>query len=193
MHFAQVDLSAVALSPLQTNKGVKTSNATLAGGTCEFLLHPEDWFSCPFGASTFDKDPQATRLTMELDVTPSEILPLLQQMDQWVVRAVGDSGIFEGMSKEDVARTYHSCLQTSEKYSTIRLRTKLNTAGLQSCKFFKAPENSPIDFKELDLRTCQIRPVIQLKGIWKQSGQWGLSLDLKKVLVDPQGSATWDF
>ena len=79
------------------------------------------------------------------------------------------------------------------KYSTIRLRTKLNIAGLHSCKFFKAPENHPIDFKELDLRTCQIRPVIQLKGIWKQSNQWGLTLDCKKVLVDLQGTATWDF
>ena len=193
MHFAQVDFPAVAFSALQTNKGVKTANATLRGGPCEFLLHPTEWFSAPFGASTFDKDPQATRLTMELDVTSSEILTLLQQMDQWVVRAVGDSGIFEGMSKEDVARTYHSCLQTSEKYNTIRLRTKLNIAGLHSCKFFKAPENHPIDFKELDLRTCQIRPVIQLKGIWKQSNQWGLTLDCKKVLVNMQGTATWDF
>ena len=51
----------------------------------------------------------------------------------------------------------------------------------------------PIEFKELDLRTCQIRPVVQLKGVWKQSGQWGLSLELKKVLVNPQGTATWDF
>ena len=106
---------------------------------------------------------------------------------------MGTAAFFEGMSKEDVARTYHSCLQTSEKYSTIRLRTKLNTTGFQSCMFFKAPQNSPIDFKELDLRTSHIRPVIQLKGIWKQPGQWGLSLECKKVLVDPQGSATWDF
>ena len=118
MHFAQVDLSGVALSSLQTNKGVKTSNATLAGGPCEFLLHPDDWFSCPFGASTFDKDPQATRLTMELDVTSSEILPLLQQLDQWAVRDFCTNGLFENMSKEDVARTYHSCLQTSE--NTVR-------------------------------------------------------------------------
>ena len=193
MQLSQVDFTAIHFAALQTNKGVKTSNASFRGGPCEFLLHPTEWFSAPFGASTFDKDPQATRLTMELDVTSSEILTLLQQMDQWVVRAVGDSGIFEGMSKEDVARTYHSCLQTSEKYSTIRLRTKLNTAGLQSCKFFKAPENSPIDFKELDLRTCQLRPVIQLKGIWKQPGQWGMSLECKKVLVNPLGTATWDF
>ena len=193
MHFAQVDLSKIALSPLQTNKGVKTSNATLGGGPCEFLLHPEEWFSCPFGASTFDKDPQATRLTCEVGVTSSSVLPALQALDQWAIRAVVGHSLFEGMSAEDVARTYHPCLQSSEKYNTIRLRTKLNTAGLHACKFFKHPERTPIDFKELDLRTCQIRPVIQLKGIWKQSGQWGLSLECKKVLVDPLGTATWDF
>ena len=107
------------------------------------LLHPTEWFTAPFGASTFDKDPQATRLTMELDVTNSSILTLLQQMDQWAVQAVASSGLFENMSKEDVARMYHPCLQTSEKYNTIRLRTKLNTAGLHNCKWFKAPEILP--------------------------------------------------
>ena len=193
MQLSEVVFSEVAFAPLQTNKGVKTANATYRGGSCEFLLHPTDWFQAPFGASTFDKDPEAKRLTMELDVTSSEVLQSLQLLDQWVVRAVGDSGLFEGMSKEDVARTYHSCLQTSDKYPNIRLRTKLNLAGMHSCKFFKAPENQPIEFKELDLLASSVRPVIQLKGVWKQSGQWGLSLDCKKVLVNPTGTATWDF
>ena len=101
MQFNQVDFSAVAFSALQTNKGVKTANATLRGGPCVFLLHPTEWFTAPFGASTFDKDPQATRLTMKLDVTNSSILTLLQQMDQWAVQAVVSSGLFEGMSKEE--------------------------------------------------------------------------------------------
>ena len=114
MQFNQVDFSAVAFSALQTNKGVKTANATLRGGPCEFLLHSTEWFTAPFGASTFDKDPQATRLTMELDVTNSSILSLLLQMDQWAVQAVASSGLFENMSKEDVARMYHPVLQTSE-------------------------------------------------------------------------------
>ena len=193
MQLSQVAFSEVAFSALQTNKGVKTANATYRGGPCEFLLHPTDWFQAPFGASTFDKDPEAKRLTMELDVTSSEVLQMLQQLDQWVVRAVADSGLFEGMSREDVARTYHSCLQTSDKYPNIRLRTKLNLAGMHSCKFFKAPENQPIEFAALDLLASSVRPVIQLKGVWKQSGQWGLSLDCKKVLVNPTGTATWDF
>ena len=193
MQLSQVAFSEVAFSALQTNKGVKTANATYRGGPCEFLLHPTDWFQAPFGASTFDKDPGAKRLTMELDVTSSEVLQSLQLLDQWVVRAVADAGLFEGMSREDVARTYHSCLQTSDKYPNIRLRTKLNLAGMHSCKFFKAPENQPIEFAALDLLASSVRPVIQLKGIWKQSGQWGLSLDCKKVLVNPTGTATWDF
>ena len=110
MQFNQVDFSAVAFSALQTSKGVKTANATLRGGPCEFLLHSAEWFTAPFGASTFDKDPQATRLTMELDATNSSILTLLQQMDRWAVQAAADSGLFEGVSKEDVARMYHPCL-----------------------------------------------------------------------------------
>ena len=114
-------------------------------------------------------------------------------MGRWAVQAVVDSGLFEGVSKEDVARLYHSCLQTSEKYSTIRLRTKLNTTVLHSCKWLRSPEITPNQLTGLDLRTSHLRPVIQLKGLWKQSGQWGLSLECKKVLTDPQGTASWDF
>ena len=65
-------------------------------------MHPTEWFTAPFGASAFDKDPQATRLTMELDVTSASILPLIQQMDRWVVQAVSDARLFESVSKEDV-------------------------------------------------------------------------------------------
>ena len=72
MQLNQINFSEVVFSALQTNKGVKTANATLKGGPCEFLLHPTEWFSAPFGASTLDKDPEATRLTMELDVTSSD-------------------------------------------------------------------------------------------------------------------------
>ena len=61
MQFSQVDFSAVAFSGLQANKGVKTANATLRGGPCEFLLHPSEWFHAPFGASTVDKDPPKRR------------------------------------------------------------------------------------------------------------------------------------
>ena len=40
--------------------------------------------SSPFGAGTYDKDPNATRLTIEFSVPP-ELLPSLQKLDKWAV------------------------------------------------------------------------------------------------------------
>ena len=45
----------------------------------------------------------------------------------------------------------------------------------------------------MDLRQSVIQPVIHFKGIWKQSAQWGVSLDVVKALVDSNGSDAWDF
>ena len=145
MQFTQVDFSSIAFSPLQANKGVKTANATLRGGPCEFLLHPTEWFTAPFGASTVDKDPQATRLTMELDVTNSSILPLLQQMDRWAVQAVGDSGLFENMSKEDVSRSYHPCLQTSENTPPFAYAPNSTQQGCTAANFSLRLKTSPFN------------------------------------------------
>ena len=49
MQFSQVDFSSIAFSALQANKGVKTANATLRGGPCEFfasslwVVHSSGW------------------------------------------------------------------------------------------------------------------------------------------------------
>ena len=67
MQLAQVDFSKLQLSQLQTGKGVKTAAASYNGAPCKFLLSSDEWFAAPFGASAY-QDPQATRLTMELDV-----------------------------------------------------------------------------------------------------------------------------
>ena len=69
MQFAQVDLSQVSLSNLVTGKGCKTAAASYNGAPCKFLLSQVEWFATPFGASTYDKDPAATRRTMEMDGT----------------------------------------------------------------------------------------------------------------------------
>ena len=192
MQLIEVDTALLQLSALQSSKGVKTANASYRGGPCDFLLHGSEWFVAPFGASAY-QDPTATRLTMELDVTNSSVLPALQVMDAWVVQYVIKNGVFESLSAEEVARMYHSCLQTSEKYSSIRLRTKLNTAGLHACQFFKSPEKTPLDFKSVDLKASRLRPVIRFKGIWKQIGMWGLSFEVLKALVDTEGTNSWDY
>ena len=177
MQLSQVNFSDVALSPLHQAKGVKTSAASLRGGPLEFLLTDNEFLRAPFGASAF-QDPTATRLTLELTVTNSPALPLLQAVDAWVVEYAISHGLFDGWSAEEVRRTYHSPLQTSEKYPDIRLRTKIDTAGVGACKWFTHPEKEQVQYDALDLRESGLRPFIRFKGIWAQKNQWGLSLDV---------------
>ena len=162
------------------------------GAPCEFLLSADEWFAAPFGASAY-QDPNATRLTLELDVTNKAVQPLLQAVDRWAVQYVIDQQLFGDMSAEDIAKQYHPCLQFSEKYQSHRLRTKINTAGMNSCKFFRHPDKDAASCASLDLRQSILQPVIHLKGIWKQSSQWGLSLDVIKALIDANGSDVWDY
>ena len=156
------------------------------------MLSADEWFAAPFGASAY-QDPQATRLTMELDVTGKAVQPLLQGIDRWVVQHVIEHRLFGDMSAEDIAKQYHPCLQFSEKYNSHRVRTKINTEGLNSCKWFRHPDKDSASFASLDLRQSILQPVIHLKGIWKQSNQWGISLDTIKALVDANGSDTWEY
>ena len=192
MQFQQLDLSTIQLGSLQAGKGCKTASAQCNGAPLKFLLSPDEWFACPFGASAY-QDEKATRLTLEMDVTGKKVYALLQNLDKWAVNYVIGHQVFGDMSPDDVAKQYHPCLQFSEKYSSHRLRTKINTAGMNSCKWFRHPEKESVPFEQLDLRQSQIQPVIHLKGLWKQSTQWGLSMDVVKALVDSQGNDEWEF
>ena len=97
------------------------------------------------------------------------------------------------MSFDDIAKQYHPCIQFSEKYNSHRLRTKINIAGFNTCRWFRHPEKEPVQYDSLNLRHSVIQPIIHLKGIWKQNNQWGWSLDVVKALVDSNGTDTWEF
>ena len=49
----------------------------------------------------------ATRLTMELDVSGKAVHPLLQALHQWAVRFVSENQLLGGVSAEDIAKQYH--------------------------------------------------------------------------------------
>ena len=193
MQFSQVDFSQISFSQLQQGKGCKAASANYNGAPCKFLLSGEEWFQCPFGASTYDKDPNATRLTMEIDVSGKDVHTLLQNLDKWVVEHVIQNNIFENMTREEITKQYHPCIQFSEKYNSHRLRTKVNISGMNQCRWFRHPEKEPCTYDSLNLRQSVLQPVIYLKGVWKQNTQWGLSLDVVKALVDSNGLDAWDF
>ena len=186
MQLSGVDFSQVALSAVQQAKGVKTANASLNGGPVEFLISDE-FLRAPFGASAF-QDPTATRLTLELEVTSSPALPLLQAVDEWAIEYVSRNNILGSLTADEVARQYSSPLQVSERFPSTRIRTKVNTCGTFGCKFYLHPEKKRAHWTDLDsLRGAMIKPYIHFKGIWVQKASWGLILECKQLLVDQAG------
>ena len=190
MQLSQVDFSAIAFSPFVATKGVKTSQAILNGAPVEFLLD-EEFHSAPFGASAFN-DPQATRLTLELDISQSPVLEAINLAEQAIIKKAHAMGIFEG-SIEDAVKSFKSSVSFSEKYSAFRLRTKLNTVGAKPCRFFMHPDKTQVSYDDLNLRNSRVRPHICFKGLWKQGGQWGLQLEVLNLLVQSAADAPIPF
>ena len=129
---SQVSFSDIAFNAFIATKGVKTSAAFLRGAPVEFLLSNEEYFQCPFGASAY-MNPDATRLNLEMDVSSSPVLGVLEQAEQAIIKKAHADGIFE-CSLEDAVKNFKSSIVYSEKYSAYRCRTKLNTSAGTACR-----------------------------------------------------------
>ena len=165
---SRVDFSAISLAPFAAGKEVKTAACTYNGAPLEFIMGTE-FFKAPFGASAY-KNPEATRLNLELDVTQSSVLPTLELLEETVQKNV------------EVSAVFHSNISFSEKHSSKRLRTKLNMAGHKRCRFFDTDRNM---IEPPDLRNCSVRPHISLRGLWKQGNTSGLQLECLNLMVAP--------
>ena len=137
---SQVSFSDIAFNAFIATKGVKTSAASLRGAPVEFLFSNNEFFNCPFGASAY-LQPDATRLNLEMDVSSSPVLGILEQAEQAIIKKAHADGVFE-CSLEDAVKNFKSSIVYSEKYSAYRWRTKLNTSGGKACRFFLPPEKT---------------------------------------------------
>ncbi len=177
-----VDFSKIHVTDFQQGKGCKTTCASLEGRDVTFQISPERFLNMPFGASAFDKEKETTRLNLDFDVSCVADIDVL---DEWALEYATNEKdrLFPGMSKEDIARDYYKCCQTSEKYGSTRLRTKVSTGGIQKCKCFLHPEKLSAEIKDYDLRQCTARPYIKFLGFWKQGRGWGLCLQTTALLI----------
>ena len=187
MEASKVSFADISFRAFQQAKGVKTAAASWRGAPVEFLLSHEEFFLAPFGASAYEK-PDATRLNLEVEITNSPLLQIMQEAEQAIMKKAHADGLFEG-TFEDAVKNFKSSICFSEEYSQYRLRVKINTAGLRACRLFEAPEKKRIEYSAVDLRGAHVRPHLCLKGLWKQGSQWGLQYECLNLLVRPPSEA----
>ena len=180
MELSTLDFSKITL-PVAVG-----GHAAYNGCPCEFMLSSTDWFQAPFGANDFKKNADATRLSVEFLVSPSSVLPTLQQLDQAILQAAIKQKIFPSMSDAEVASSYHSLLAQAPKYNQVRLRTKMNLKGLfHVCRFWKSPERTRLNPESVVpyLSENQLRPHCRLQTLWQENGKWGVTVELLNLLV----------
>ena len=187
MELSQLDLTTLELPGPHSACPL----ALLNGTTCDFFLHKEEWFRAPFGASHFN-NPEATRLSLEFDVSQSTALPAMQALDEAIVAAAIRQKLFGSKSEQEVRESYHSLVVSAPKYNQLRFRTKFNTRGMALCYFWKYPERTRLN-PEDDLKTVLLRPHLQLKSFWSENGKWGISVDCLNILVKTADDAVCPF
>ena len=188
-----MELSQLDLTTLELPGPSRTCPVALVNGSApvEFFLHKEEWFRAPFGASHFN-NPEATRLSLEFDVSHSTALPAMQALDEAIVAAALRQGLFKTKTEQEVRESYHSLVVSAPKYNQLRFRTKFNTRGLALCYFWKHPERTRLN-PEDDLKVVFLRPHLQLKSFWYENGKWGMSVDCLNVLVKTADDAVCPF
>ena len=153
MEASQVSFSDIAFRAFASAKGVKTSPATLRGAPVEFLLSHEEFFPCPFAASAY-MQPDATRLNLEVDITNSPLLPLLQAAEQAIIQKAHSDGIFEG-TLEETAKQFHSSIAFSENMPLTVCAQRLMLPVCDSVAFSSPPKKPESPFQKLN---CAVLP-----------------------------------
>jgi len=96
-------------------------------GTDDFVITPTEHARIPFDASNFDKDPNASRLSLSIE-TNVELRTLIETFDGWIVQYFSDHSerIFKrSMKPEQVRAGYCSCLKHKDPYAPT-LKCKLD-------------------------------------------------------------------
>ena len=196
INIQSIELEKLTATDFAVGRGAKTSSFRYDGQTKlpVFLLCGDgETARAPFGASVYgDAATQATakRFSLDFEVTSLQCFPVLQALDEFAVKyaCAQKDRLFPTLSNEDIAKMYCSCLKTSEKYASTCFHTKISSLGLNRVRLF-AKDCASIDFGQVDLADCSLKPVVMIKGFWTQGKSFGLSIETTQVQCFPREEA----
>ena len=184
---------------ITSNKGQRRANLTDAASrpvqftltTSECALH------LPFAAGTFDNDPAAVRLNLEVDVpSDSQTFFCLKAIDKWCVDYVTKHAdrLLASIPAGDVERSYRPLLTHNEKYSTHRIRLKANIAGHRCARVWDSEQKCLGSVKDVDLQGSWGVPLVCITNLWQMGKtQWGLVCELQHLQETTQPGSVCPF
>ena len=173
-HLAEVSVSS---------KGQKSCQLTADHKPVTFNLGSS--LKTRFGASTYDKNIEATTKNLDFDVTSDkQIQAALEEIDKWAVQYILDHGgkfMKKIMSREVIKEHYTPLL--SSYGDRLSVKTKINTAGSRACRYWDENQD-PRDLPENWLSNVyDVR--VSLPQPWIMGSDFGWTLECTDLLVRP--------
>ena len=158
--------------------------ARICDGDGPLVLMTEE-MRCPFNAGTFDNDPTATRLNLQLAVENESLLQSLRGLDTWIVGYLAQHSdrIFKrNLTREQVQLGYTSVLrQPAKEGHSPLLRAKLDTEGRYAvCCWGPEGEGVPPPDNWAGIRT---QPRLRFSHLWIMGSQFGAVVRLTDAKI----------
>jgi len=170
-----------------TKSGCKMARIHHDIGDCVYI--PDTNFRVPFAPSTFDKNPNATRLNLQLSMDSAAVAYQLQEFDKWAIRYLTEHShrIFKKtMTNEQVLAGYTSCVKTSTRDGFAPLlKVKMDTDGSNAVSCWDVMgRDIPIPKSE-DWKGSHIKAKLHFSHMWIMGGQFGVVIRLTDAKIMP--------
>jgi len=184
MAFAKLSVGDIYVNP----KGTKTCLLSNSGE--KFFYTASAPTRTPFGPNNFDKDPAATRQSIEFRCNTQEMEAYFTSLDSWMVEylAAHSERIFKKvLTLEQVRGMYHPTLRVQQGYAPL-LRCKVNMPGSRNEVRFWTSDGKTRDAPQ-DWKDCDLRPHIHISHLWLMGQSCGLVLNVTDALVSEASRA----
>lgn len=189
-NMAYIDTSRTAIEDVfVTARGSKIAKIRYDGGG-DLVFKPPCNVRVPFEPSTFDKDPNAQRLNLVLEIADPDVEATLRYFDSWIVDYVTEHCeriLKKSLTRDQVAAGYSSCLRNSRDGYPPTLKTKIDLSGPRRVTCWDADGNQtqlPDSW-----RSVLVRPALHITHVFMMAGQWGAVMQLTDARVVPRTDA----
>ena len=171
-----------------TTKGAKICRVTKDGAEC--LWKPEPAMAVPFGPSSYDKEPNAQRLNLDLVVSDPIVREQVSALDVWAVGYIAKHAerlLKKPMTQEQVRLAYHSCMRDAKdpRYPPM-LKCKMDKGGKHAlCLWDDTGEAIPYP---TNWRDIEVKAVIRVSHLWIMGAAVGLVLQITDAQLSQKES-----
>ena len=189
---ASIDIANVSLRDVfSTRHGAKI--ASIKAGEGDLVYQPNEFMRVPFEPSTFDKDPQATRLNLVLECTP-QVQEAFQHFDEWLTEYLAEHSeriLKKRLTVEQVKANYSSAVRVSDKGYAATLKVKMDTAGKNEvclwhnlCSRPKPQTEAPSRWRDY-----RVRPRLHISHLWIMGSTFGPVVRITDALLEEDENA----